>query len=125
MPRDGHEGVVRGGLGGARFTDCLSGGTGLEPDPDSPPSVESARSLGGGGEEIVFQFPLNDLCNACTTPYRARVADPVSAAGAFEGTSPSARASAPYGRLAAEAPAPKSRNYGGGSWVEIYRVTVN
>jgi hypothetical protein len=63
-----------------------SGGTGLEPDPDSPPFVESARSLQEGGEEIVFQFPLNDLCNACATPYRARQSDLISAAGAVLGS---------------------------------------
>lgn len=58
-----------------------SGSTGLELDPDSAPFVESAGPVQGGREDIVLQFPLNNLCNACTTPYRARVAELLSSAG--------------------------------------------
>ena len=50
----------------------------------SPPFVESAKAVAGGGEEVVFQFPLKN-CNACSTPYRARVMDRFAPSGAYLG----------------------------------------
>lgn len=49
----------------------------------SPPFVEAARKLRSGGETLVLQFPLNDICNACATPYRARASYRFSAIGAL------------------------------------------
>ena len=48
-----------------------------------PPFVEAARPLAGGGERLILQFPLNDVCSACATPYRARVAYRFSPGGAL------------------------------------------
>ena len=46
-----------------------------------PPDLEAARTLPGGTEELWVQFPLNDACNACATPYRARAFYRLSPAG--------------------------------------------
>ena len=51
-----------------------------------PPFLESARKRAGGGEDLIFQFVLNDVCNACATPYRARAAYLFSSAGALVGS---------------------------------------
>ena len=49
----------------------------------APPYLEAERSLAGGAERLVLQYPLNDVCSACATPYRARVALRFSASGAL------------------------------------------
>lgn len=51
-----------------------------------PPFLEAARMLAGRGEELVLQFQLNDICNACATPYRARVGYRLSETGALVGS---------------------------------------
>ncbi len=51
-----------------------------------PPFLESARKRAGGGEDLIFQFVLNDVCNACATPYRARAAYLFSSVGALVGS---------------------------------------
>ncbi|MDA8292055.1 MAG: hypothetical protein M0Z33_10320 [Actinomycetota bacterium] len=50
-----------------------------------PPDLEAARELPGGGEDLWVQFPVNDACNACGTPYRARALYRLSPAGAVAG----------------------------------------
>ena len=49
----------------------------------SPPDLETARTLPGGTEELWVQLPINDACNACATPYRARTLYRLSPAGAL------------------------------------------
>ncbi len=49
------------------------------------PWLESARTQPDGRETIVVQYPINDQCSACSTPYRARVAYRFSATGAYVG----------------------------------------
>ncbi len=52
----------------------------------SPPDLEAARTLAGGAEELWVQLPLNDACNACATPYRARALYRLSPGGALTST---------------------------------------
>ena len=52
----------------------------------SPPALQAAHRLAGGGEELDLQFPLYDACNACATPYRAQMSYRFSAAGALSGS---------------------------------------
>ena len=73
-------------LTGAAYASLRKAYRGLQLDPDSPPFVESAKLLPGGGEEIVFQFPLNSSCAACATPYRAPVMYMLSPSGAYLGS---------------------------------------
>ncbi len=63
-----------------------SGQTGLTYPYSLLPFLESEHQLTKGGEELVLQLPLNDLCSACVTPYRARVALRFSALGTLIGT---------------------------------------
>ena len=49
-----------------------------------PPGLETARTLSGGAEELWVEFPLNDACNACATPYRARALYRFSPAGVLK-----------------------------------------
>ncbi len=51
-----------------------------------PPDLEAARSLPNGTEELWLQLPLNDACNACATPYRARALYRLSPGGALAST---------------------------------------
>ncbi len=60
---------------GASALDILSG----------VPWLETARTQPNGRETIVVQYPINDQCNACATPYRARVAYRFSSADAYVG----------------------------------------
>jgi photosystem II stability/assembly factor-like uncharacterized protein len=46
-----------------------------------PPDLEEARTLPGGSDELWLQFPINNICDACTTPYRARALYRFSATG--------------------------------------------
>ena len=50
-----------------------------------PPDLEAARTLPGGTQELWLQFPINDACNACGTPYRARAMYRFSTSGALAG----------------------------------------
>ncbi|GEM_PF-443076 len=68
------------------YAGLLKAYPGLMAGPGRPPFVESARPGPGGGEELVFQFPLDNVCDACSTPYRARVAELFSAYGAYLGS---------------------------------------
>ena len=51
----------------------------------SPPDLETARTLPDGTEALWVQLPINDACDACATPYRARALYRLSPGGVLTG----------------------------------------